>query len=104
MKSLIGYYWHAIFFCKHRATELDEGKVPLITILIEFHLGFVCATIRSASEDAVTLRATLISPAAGVIYFRQSGSEPTIIHGKLYWIDTTTTSSVQWAIYDDPVS
>ena len=67
--------------------------------------GFVCATIRSLSQnDAVTLRATLISPVAGVIYFRQTGSEPTVIHGKLYWIDTSTASSVEWAIYDDSVS
>lgn len=68
----------------------------------------VCATIRSKlvnnPANALTMHATFISPVGGVIYFRQSGSEPTVIHGKLYFVNEMTATSVEWAIYDDLVS
>ena len=67
----------------------------------------VCATIRSKldnnPDDAVTMHATFISPVGGIVYFRQTGSEPTVVHGKLYFVNEMTASSVEWAIYDDLV-
>ena len=69
--------------------------------------AYVCATIRSKLEnnpdDAVTMHATFISPVGGVIYFRQTGSEPTVVHGKLFFVNEMTATSVEWAIYDDLV-
>ena len=50
------------------------------------------------------MQATFISPVAGVVYFRQSGSEPTVTHGKLFWVNGMPTESTEWAIYDDLVS
>ena len=70
--------------------------------------GLVCSTISSKLEtnqnNVITMQATLISPVAGTIYFRKHGDEPTIIHGKLFWINEMTTASVEWSIYDDRVS
>lgn len=65
----------------------------------------VCSTIRSKAAGEVTiLQATFISPVAGTIYFRQSGSEPAVIHGSLFWVDgTSTAASVEWTLYDDLV-
>lgn len=49
------------------------------------------------------MHATFISPIGGVVYFRQTGSEPTVVHGKLYFVNEMTATSVEWAIYDDLV-
>ena len=66
----------------------------------------ICSTIRSKAGSEVTvLQATFISPVAGTIYFRQSGNEPAVIHGSLFWVDgTTTVPSVEWTLFDDFVS
>ena len=60
--------------------------------------------VENSPGNAVTMQATFISPAGGVVYFRQSGSEPTVIHGKLFFINEMAATSVEWAIYDDTVS
>ena len=70
--------------------------------------GLICSTIRSKLENnlnnVITMQATLISPVAGTVYFRKHADEPTVIHGKLFWINEMTTTSVEWSIYDDLVS
>lgn len=73
-------------------------------------IELVCATIRSKAEkvlppeELITMQATFISPVGGVVYFRQSGNEPTVIHGKLFSVNEINNSSVEWTIYDDLVS
>ena len=62
----------------------------------------ICSTIRSEKESAeatiIVMQATFISPVAGTIYFRQSGNESTVFHGKLFWVNEMNTADVEWDI------
>lgn len=89
-------------------TLQGPGSVIGRSLLLQVGSRLICSTIRSKLENnlnnVITMQATLISPVAGTVYFRKYADEPTVIHGKLFWINEMTTTSVEWSIYDDLVT
>ena len=89
------------------------GRYGVVGRSIVIHEGngenFVCATIRSTTEESedaevVTLSATFIAPVGGVMYLRQVNNEHAIMFGKVFWVDgTNSTQNHNWHIHENIV-